>query len=194
MPFADSFENAVLRINERHSAGRHNKRVGLVTSWDPDKHLAKAMFQPEGHETGWLPVHTMSAGDGYGHMTGLTPGDGMTTGDQVEIVFQEGDFETGAIVARIHSAVDAAPTLQSGEQLFKTPFGSLIKLANDGSVAATDKSGATFHFDGTGNLSISNAKAISITGSGAIGITSSGGAVSVSNGTPMTISGGGNLT
>lgn len=158
MSFADDFENAVLRIIERNTAGRHNKRAGLVTSWDPKKHLAKVMFQPEGHETGWLPVHTMSAGSGYGHMTGLTPGDGFKTGDHVEVVYQEGDFETGAIVARIHSEVDPAPTVQSGEQLFQTSFPSSVKLANDGSITSTDKGGSVIKQDGSGNVAISSTK------------------------------------
>ena len=111
---ADGFENAVLRIIDRNTAGRHSKRIGLCTAWDPVKHLAKVMFQPEGHETGWLPVHTMAAGNGVGHMTGLTPGDGISTGDQVEVTYQEGDFETGSITARVHSAVDTPPTVQAG--------------------------------------------------------------------------------
>jgi len=153
MSWAGDFENAVLRIVERYFAGKHNKRAGLVTSWDPNKHLAKVMFQPEGHETGWIPVHTMAAGDGFGHMTGLMPGDGKTTGDQVEVEYQEGDFETGAITSRIHSQVDTPPVVQSGEQLFMTPFGSSTKLANDGSVTTTDKGGSIIKQDGTGNIS-----------------------------------------
>ena len=162
MGYADDFENAVLRIMDRATAGRHNKRNGLVTSWDQNRHLAKVMFQPEGHETGWLPVHTMSAGDGYGHMTGLTAGDGMTTGDQVEVTYQEGDFETGAITARIHSETDAAPTVQSGEQLFQSPFSSSVKLANDGSITSTDKGGSVIKQDGSGNVAISNAQALTV--------------------------------
>jgi len=148
----DDFVNAIHREIERYTAGRHNKRVGLVTSWDPNKHLAKVMFQPEGHETGWLPVHTMAAGDGYGHMTGLTAGDGITTGDQVEVIYQEGDFETGAIVARIHSEVDPAPTVQSGEQLFQTPFGQFIKLSQDGSATIQHKDGNYAKVDSLGNI------------------------------------------
>lgn len=151
---SDDFQNAVLRIVERHAAGKHNKRAGKVTSWDPKKHLAKVMFQPEGHETGWIPVHTMAAGNGVGLMTGLTAGDGKTTGDHVEVVYQEGDFETGAIVARLHSEVNPAPTVQSGEQLFNTPFGSSVKLANDGSVTLTDKGGSIVKMNGAGIVTI----------------------------------------
>ena len=178
------FENAVLRIVERHSAGRHNKRAGLVTSWDPKKHLAKVMFQPEGHETGWLPVHTMAAANGSGHMTGLTQGDGKTTGDHVEVVYQEGDFETGAIVARIHSEVDAAPTVQSGEQLFSTPFGQSIKMANDKSVAIAGASNLKADMTDTSHISVPVNKIIYLGGDGSTGtydfvMTASGPSINV---------------
>ena len=152
---SDDFENTVLRMMDRYSAGRHSKRYGLVTSWDPKNHLAKVMVQPEGQETGWIPVHTMAAGNGYGHMTGLTPGDGKTTGDHVEITYQEGEFESGAITSRVHSKVDQPPELQSGEQLFMTPFKSFVKLAKDGSITHTDAGGATIVQDGKGNITMS---------------------------------------
>ena len=182
------FDNAVLRIVERWWGAFRQKAYGTVTSWDPKKHLAKVTLQPEGQESGWLPVQTLSAGNGYGHMSGLA------AGDQVEVTFQEGEFEAGAITSRVHSEQAPAPTLESNEELIATKFGSSLKFAKDGSVTAIDKSGATLKFDGAGNLTISNAQAISITGAGAISITSSGGAVAVANGSPMTISGGGNLT
>lgn len=152
---SDDFQNAVLRIVERHSAGKHNKRIGKVTSWDSKKHLAKVMFQPEGHETGWIKVHTMAAGNGYGLMAGLTAGDGKKTGDQVEVTYQEGDFETGAVTSRIHSEVNPPPEVKSGEQLLSTPtsIGSSAKLAADGSVALTDKGGSVIKQDGAGNIS-----------------------------------------
>jgi phage baseplate assembly protein gpV len=150
----ETWNGAALISTERYFAGKHNKRAGLVTSWDPVNHLAKVMFQPEGHETGWIPVHTMAAADGVGLMTGLTPGDGKTTGDQVEVEYQEGDFETGAIVSRIHSQVDKPPMVMSGEQMLISPFGSSVKIAMDGSITLTDKGGSVVKQDGTGQISV----------------------------------------
>lgn len=148
----DDIENLILRTIERNTAGKHHYRAALVTSWWPEKHKAKVMFQPEGHETGWLSVHTMAAGNGNGHMTGLTAGDGLSTGDQVIVQYQEGDFDSGAIVARIHSEVDVPPTVQSGEQLFQTPFGQLIKLANDKSATIQHPNGNYSKIDKDGNI------------------------------------------
>ena len=167
---SDDIVNLIHREIERATAGRHNKRAGLVTSCDAKKHLAKVMFQPENHETGWIPVHTMAAGNGNGHMTGLTAGDGKTTGDHVEVVYQEGDFETGAIVARLHSKVDTPPTLQSGEQLFSTPtnIGSSIKLANDKSVGVVGGK-LTADMTDTSHISVPTNKIIYLGGDGTTG-------------------------
>lgn len=176
---ADDLRMLVFRWIEEYSAGRHNKRYGLVTSWDPKTHLAKVAIQPEGTETGWLPTHTMAAANGVGLMTGLTPGDGKTTGDQVEVTYDQGDFESGAITSRVHSDTDVPPAVESGEQLLKTPFNSLVKLAKDGSITVTDKHGVTLKLDGSGGVTLTGATTITITASGKIAI----------NGSPVDING-----
>lgn len=164
-------ENLVLSIIQRHLAGRYSERHGLVTSYDPDKHLAKVMFQPEQQESGWLPIETGHIGAGYGIAVGLQPGDGKQTGDQVIVRYQEGDFESGKIVQRVHSDDQAPPQVKSGELVIWTRFqksnggkesaqgaqggnGQQIYLKNDGSMILTDGNGATVLLDGHGNVKI----------------------------------------
>lgn len=171
-------ENFIFACIDRYSAGRYTKRYGLVTSWDGKNHLAKVTFQPEGQESGWIPVHTMAAANGVGHMTGLTPGDGKTTGDQVEVTYQEGEFGAGAITSRVHSDTDKPPQVDSGEQLFKTPFNSLIKLAKDGSITMTDKHGSSVVMNGSGDITIT-CTTLTINASGKVAI----------NGSPVDING-----
>lgn len=175
---AADFENHTFAAIDRYFAGRYTKRYGLVTSWDPDKHLAKVTFQPEGQESGWIPVHTMAAANGVGHMTGLTPGDGVSTGDQVEVTYQEGEFGAGAITSRVHSDVDVPPKVESGEQLFKTPFGSSTQYGKDGSITHTDKAGSIIKMDGVGGIAIT-CTTLTINASGEIKLT----------GNPVTING-----
>ena len=115
-------ENFVLGIIERRLAARYSERHGLVTSYDPQNHLAKVTFQPEGQESGWLPIETGHIGNGFGIAIGLTPGDGKATGDQVIVRYQEGDFESGKIVKRVHSDEDKPPMVQSGEIVLWTRF------------------------------------------------------------------------
>ncbi|UGY15106.1 hypothetical protein HAP48_0042380 [Bradyrhizobium septentrionale] len=164
-------ERVILGVVERWSASRYTERHGLVTSYDPKKHLAKVTFMPEGQESGWLPIETGHIGDGYGIAVGLQPGDGKTTGDQVVVRYQEGDFEGGKIVQRVHSDDQKPPEVQSGEMVIWTRFqksdggaesadgaqagkGQMIYFKKDGSAVLTDGNGATITLDGNGNIKI----------------------------------------
>jgi phage baseplate assembly protein gpV len=152
---SDDLEGLIFKCIERVLAGRHTKRYAMATSWDPKTHMVKVMLQPEGVESGWLPVHTMSAGDGYGHMTGIVTGDGTKTGEQLEITHQEGEFEAGAVTARVHSKQQPPPSLESGEQLFLAYFKQFIKFDKNGQVIIQDASGkASMTFDGKGNITL----------------------------------------
>lgn len=102
--------------------GIHHERHAIVTSFDPERYLAKVMYMPEGQTSGWLPIETAHIGADYGMAIGLQPGDGKTTGDQVIVRFQEGDLESGKIVQRVHSNDDKPPTVQSGEMVLWTKF------------------------------------------------------------------------
>lgn len=178
-------ENLILQTIERWYASRYSERHALVTSYDPKKYLAKVTFMPEGHESGWLPIETGHVGAGYGMTSGLQPGAGgdqkanggasgagqsQNQGDQVVVRFQEGDFESGKIVQRVHSDQDTPPETKSGEIIIWTKFqnsggttpdaaqggqggqGQKIYLKNDGSISLTDGNGATISMDGLGNI------------------------------------------
>ena len=145
-------ENIILGVIERWWASHYSERHGLVTSYDPSKHLAKVTYQPAGQESGWLPIETGHIGNGFGIAVGLTPGDGKSTGDQVIVRFQEGDFESGKIVQRVHSDADKSPRVESGEMVLWHQSGSKIFFAKDGSLTLQDGSGASFKFDGKGNI------------------------------------------
>jgi phage baseplate assembly protein gpV len=167
---SDDLENLILRTIDRYMAGRHSKRYGKATSWDPDTHMAKVMLKPEGQESGWIPVHTMAAGDGYGHMSGIVTGDGVTTGEQLEITHQEGEFEAGSITARVHSTTAVPPKVESGEELFMSYFKQFIKMDKNGAITIQDKSGkASIVLDGSGNITINAAK-YTLTGTSTVAI------------------------
>jgi phage baseplate assembly protein gpV len=133
-------ENLILQVVERWAASRYNERHGLVTSYDPKNYLAKVVFQPEGQESGWLPIETGHIGNGWGIAVGLTPGDGgqsgdpSKAGDQVIVRYQEGDFESGKIVQRVHSEKDTPPEVQSGEMVFWHQKQAKIFFEKDGTL------------------------------------------------------------
>lgn len=144
-------ENMILTTIERWWASRYSERHGLVTSYDPKKHLAKVTFMPDGQESGWLPIETGHIGNGFGIAIGLTPGDGKKTGDQVIVRYQEGDFESGKIVQRVHSDKEKPPQVEAGEMVFWHEKGGKIFFAKDGSVTVQDGKGAKIFLDGQGN-------------------------------------------
>jgi phage baseplate assembly protein V len=155
---SDDLINLIHREVERALAGRHSKRYGLVTSYDATRHLAKVTLQPEGQETGWLPIRTAHVGNGWGMAVGLTEG------DQVEVTPQEGDLETLQITGVVHSEQDVPPVAQSGEIVLKHKDGASIKFAQDGSTTLTDKSGSTFTMNGSGNVAINSTGTLNING------------------------------
>jgi phage baseplate assembly protein gpV len=146
------FLNIIRREVERVMAGRHSKRYGLVTSYDPVNHLAKVTLQPEGQETGWLTIKTKHIGNGWGIVVGLTPGDGKTTGDQVELQPQEGDTETLAIVGVVHSEQDKPPAAQSGEIILQHQSGSKISFSADKKLTMIGSGGSSTVHDASGNI------------------------------------------
>ena len=154
-------ENIIFKCVERALAGRKSKRYGIVTSWDATNHRAKVTFQPEGNESGWLPVQALASGNGFGIVAGLTAGDGKSTGDLVEIHYQEGDYENGQIAGRVHNDKDRPPPVESGEFLILHKSGASIKFDKNGvltikgsggssTVHAAD--GSVTHTDGGGGV------------------------------------------
>ena len=103
-------------------------RFGLVTSVDPATATARVTLQPEGVLTGWLPVLTPWAGNGWGLFCPPSPG------DQVLVIPQEGDAENGLVLASSWSDQNAPPPTPSGEFWIVHSSGSFIKLTNDGTI------------------------------------------------------------
>jgi phage baseplate assembly protein gpV len=169
-------QNQILHVIERWWAGRYTERHGIVSAYDPKNYLAKVTFQPEGQESGWLPIETGHIGDGYGIAIGLQPGaagmgaDGTAgsaqgsgqqgnQGDQVIVRYQEGDIESGKIVQRVHSDEDKPPEVQSGELVIwckfqksggGTPDSADGGQGGDGQKFWMKKDGSTYWEDGNG--------------------------------------------
>jgi phage baseplate assembly protein V len=102
---------------------------GQITSVDPQTYMAKVMLEPWGIETGWLPLGTMSAGNGWG-LFHLPP-------DETEVVvdFIGGDVNNGRVRCVFHNDTDAPIAgLVQGEILLKHSSGSLLHFDADGNV------------------------------------------------------------
>lgn len=110
------------------SAGKVSMRLGVVSSYDQVNDCAKVIVQPEGIETGWLPVASPWVGNGWGLF--MPP----TTSDLVLVSFQEEDINAGIITMRLFTD-DARPlSVPAAEFWLVHQSGSLLKFHNDGTV------------------------------------------------------------
>jgi phage gp45-like len=101
---------------------------GIVTSYDPTKHMAKVMLQPQNLETSWIQIASMGVGQGFGWTCGLVPG------NEVMVAFEGGDINSGVITGCLYNGQDLPTLTNSGEAKFIHPTGSYIKFFADGSV------------------------------------------------------------
>jgi phage baseplate assembly protein gpV len=174
----DDLTNIFRREAERVLARRAlGVRVGTISSYDPKTHAVKLTIQPEGIQTGWMPLATQSTGAGFGIFSG------PTLGDSVVVAFHDGEPEAGIVIGRLPTNDETPVPTQSGEYIAQTPWGSFIKLLQDGSVTVQDQGGASIALDGQGNITATgkSGATIVIDSSGNITLTADGGNVVVNN-------------
>ncbi|QEH36496.1 Phage-related baseplate assembly protein [Aquisphaera giovannonii] len=120
--------NIARREAERVMARRAMPKTGIVTAYDPDHYCAKVELQPEGVETGWLPIRTPWSGNEWGMFCPPTPG------DEVEVGFQEGGKQAGYVKLRAFGDRLRPLSVPAGEFWVVHKSGSFLKFKNDGSV------------------------------------------------------------
>lgn len=118
----------IRREAERVLNQRASTRLGMVTSYDPKTYTCKVKIQPEGVETGWIPVSTIWVGNGWGIFAPPMPG------DQVQLEFQEGSTQNGILCGRIFNDVDKPLEVAAGELWVVHKSGTYLKFKNNGDV------------------------------------------------------------
>ena len=124
----DSLMNALKGQAAAQDQAGGAPRFGVVTSVDPQTATARVTLQPEAVLTGWLPLLSPWAGNGWGLFSPPSPG------DQVLVIPQEGDAEHGLILATSWSATTLPPQTPPGEFWLIHQSGSFLKLQNDGTI------------------------------------------------------------
>ena len=133
----DNLLNILKGQSTQLDQGWAHPRIAVVSSVDPATFTVRVIVQPEAVLSGWLPVATSWVGNGWGFACAPQPG------DQVVVLWQEGDAEQGIVVGRLWSANVPPPQAPSGECWLVHSTGSYIKLQNDGSIASS--AGTWFH-------------------------------------------------
>jgi phage baseplate assembly protein gpV len=155
----EGLSNAMRREAERAMQGRSMTRIGIVTNYDPSNYSAKALIQPEGVETGWLPVASLWVGNGWGL---FAP---PKIGDVVEVRFQEGGKEAGMIGLRHFGDVFRPLPVPSGEFWLQHQSGSFLKFKNDGSVEVNAAANLTATVAGNASVTVEGDVTASVEGS-----------------------------
>ena len=126
----EDIANAVRGEAHRVLSGRAVPRQGIVTSYDPDAYSVKVTRQPEDSETGWIPISSVWAGNGWGL---FAP---PVIGSQVELGYQEDGTETAQVKGQYFSDEDLpiVPEIGSapaGEFWLVHESGTRLRLQND---------------------------------------------------------------
>jgi len=146
----DRLRNAMRDEALRTATLSEHRRQGYITAYDPNTYSAKVKIMPEGQyadgaegESGWLPIETKWAGNGWGMF--CPP----AIGQQVSVDFIEGDAGSGIVTGCVCDAQSAPPNpgALSGEFWLVHKNGQLFKFTNDGKVSL----GANSEID-VGNL------------------------------------------
>jgi hypothetical protein len=145
-----------MRMQAAMAAAEHaQSKVGLVSGYDATNYSVKVTLQPEGIETGWIPLLSPWVGNGWGMF--CSP----TVGDMVEVQFEQGGAEAAVACLRFFNDEDRPLAVPSGEFWLVHKRGTFVKLLNDGTIrsnaSAWDHTG-DHNVDGslstTGNVSV----------------------------------------
>jgi uncharacterized protein involved in type VI secretion and phage assembly len=153
MTWFNRFRNVIRQEAQRATADLSLPRAGIVTHYDPAHHTARVELQPEGILTGYLPIATPWAGNGWGF---FAP---PLLGQVVDVHFHQGGREAGYIVGRFFSNITKPLPVQAGEFWLVHQTGSFFKFHNDGSVEASANTNMTLNApNGTFRVAAQNIK------------------------------------
>jgi uncharacterized protein involved in type VI secretion and phage assembly len=132
--------NAMRREAERTLSNVAQPRMAIVSSYDPDRYAVKVRMQPENFETGWMPLATPGAGNGFGVF--IPP----AIGDQVLLTHIEGAGGSPVAVAAIYSdedrpVVDDIGGCPANEIRIVHKSGARLRLLGDGQIEIRAKDG-----------------------------------------------------
>lgn len=149
----DDVMNAVRGEAERVASRIASPRIGIVSSYDPAHYAAKVKLQPEGVETGWASIASMSVGNGFGVFSPPSPG------DAVVVIFQEGNSEVPIVLGSLYNDTDrpnvpGAGTAPAGEKWLVHQKGTRVRLTGDGTVELFAKSGTQVKLNPDGTVDI----------------------------------------
>lgn len=149
----------VMRLQSETVSGNSvNTRFGTVSSYDPSNYSVKVLYQPDGTESGWLPVGSSWVGNGWG-MFSPPP-----IGTMVKVHFQEGNPEAGVIDTSHYNDGMRPLPVPAGEFWLQHSTGSLIQIKNDGSINITSNGILNVTTGGNTNVNVTGQVNMTVSG------------------------------
>jgi phage baseplate assembly protein V len=158
----------VMRLQAETVSGNvSHTRIGTISSYDPNNYAVKVLFQPDGTQSGWLPLGSAWVGNGWGMFAPPSPG------TMVKVHFQEGNPEAGIVDVSFYNdnarpESNTFPSVPAGMFQLVHKTGSAIQLNNDGSV----------NIISNGDLNITTGGATTVNVTGQVNLTATGKVVS----------------
>lgn len=139
--------NQISMRSQMATAGFSGTRQGVITAYDPVEYAIKVALQPTGEETGWIPLGTPWAGNGWGMAAG------PMIDAEVQIDFDSGQIGVQMAGNQFYNNVDRCPGPPSGEFWIVHQSGSLLKFLNTGEILVSSGLKLTYtapqhHFTG----------------------------------------------
>ncbi len=150
--------NAMRLQAQRALAESTTSRQGVVTSYDPDNYAARVTLQPDGLNTGWLPIAALWVGNNWGCYAPPNIGDACC------VEFINGDLNAGFLECRFWNNAARPLSVPSGEFWLVHQTGSLLKFHNDGSVEFDAHTNLTMTVGGNLSMTVDGNVTANITG------------------------------
>lgn len=112
-------------------------KYGHITGYNPNNYTVKAMLQPEGIETGFIPLAAVWVGNNFGAVFG------PNIGDLVKLDFIDGSVQASVVGGRFFNVTALPPLVQAGQAALVDSKGSFIRLNNDGTITMNAPNGIT---------------------------------------------------
>jgi hypothetical protein len=127
----------IKRIVADFMAGFSPTKYGTVSSYNPTDYTVKVILQPEGIETGFVPLAAAWVGNNLGAVFG------PSVGDVVRLDFIDGSAQATVVGGRFFSVNARPPVVQSGQAAIVDSHGSYVRLNNDGTITMGAPTGIT---------------------------------------------------
>jgi len=169
---AGALNNAMRKQALLAAQRQAGEKDGTITSYDPNAYAVKVMIEPDGYETGWIPVPSLFVGNGYGAYFG------PEIGHAVSVTFADGDKDNGRISKfffnNVEVPIGGGNAVQSGEILLADKSGNSIRFSptQQKLIVASGKE-ADLNVGTNLNVAVEGNATVAVTGN--INITAAGG-------------------